>query len=136
MSSVWIDDRIDTIFSRVKHKVSKALKKDFPNINFTQDDSENTSAQFPTVYMFFDTEERMSTLDGGGMNGCYMVIQTKISVTKTQGNDAARKVNAAVRDELLNLNFRTSGSPIPTVSGDVKVINSKYHRVIGYNDPF
>jgi len=136
MSSAWIDDRIDKIYSRVKHKVSDALKSDYPDLNFTQDDSENTSARFPTVYMFFDTAERLTTLDGGAINGVYMAVRTKVSVTKTQGNDAAREVNAAVRDELVNLGFRASGSPIPTVSGDVKVINSNYQRMVGYNDPF
>ena len=136
MSSAWIDDRIDKIYSRVKHKVCNALKKDYPDINFTQDDSENTNARFPTVYMFFDTVERMTTLDGGAINAVYMTIRTQVSVTKAQGNEAAREVNAAVRDELVNLGFIASGSPIPTVSGDVKVINANYQRMVGFNDPF
>ena len=136
MSSAWIDDRIDRIFSRVKHKVCDALKSDYPDLNFTQDDSENTSARFPTVYMFFDTTERMTTLDGGAINAVYMTVRTKVSVTKTQGNDTGRRVNSAVRDELVDLGFMASGSPIPTVSGDVKVINSNYQRMVGYNDPF
>ena len=136
MSSTWIDSRIDKIYSRVKHKVTNALKKNYPDINFTQDDSENTSAKFPTVYMFFDTAERMATLDGGAINAVYMTIRTQVSVTKTQGNEAAREVNTAVRDELVNLGFIASGSPIPTVSGDVKVINADFQRIVGYNDPF
>lgn len=135
MSSIWIEDRIDKVFSRVAHKVTKALESDYPDINFTQDDSENIEAKFPTVYMFFDTAERMSTLDGGAINGVYMTVRTSVSVTKTQGNDAAREVNASVRDELVNLGFMASGSPIPTVSGDVKVINANYQRMVGYNDP-
>lgn len=136
MSSVWIEDRIDRIFSRVMHKSIDALESEYPDINFTQDDSENIDAKFPTVYMFFDTAERMSTLDGGVINAVTMTVRTKVSVTKTQGNDAAREVNAIVRDELVNLGFMASGSPIPTVSGDVKVINANYQRLVGYNDPF
>ena len=136
MSSIWIEDRIDKIFSRVMHKTVEEFETTYPDINFTQDDSENIEAQFPTVYMFFDTAERMSTLDGGVMNAVYMTIRTKVAVTKTQGNDVAREVNAKVRDELVTLGFQASGSPIPTVSGDVKVINSNYQRLVGYNDPF
>ena len=136
MSSIWIEDRIDKIFSRVMHKTVEEFETEYPDINFTQDDSENIEAQFPTVYMFFDTAERMSTLDGGVMNAVYMTIRTKVAVTKTQGNDVAREVNAKVRDELVTLGFQASGSPIPTVSGDVKVINSNYQRLVGYNDPF
>lgn len=136
MSSIWIEDRIDKIFSRVMHKTVEEFETEYPDINFTQDDSENIEAQFPTVYMFFDTAERMSTLDGGVMNAVYMTIRTKVAVTKTQGNDVAREVNAKVRDELVKLGFQASGSPIPTVSGDVKVINSNYMRLVGYNDPF
>ena len=135
MSSAWIDKRIDKIFSRVKNKTTSALKTKYPDINFTQDDSENTSAKFPTVYMFFDIAERMSTLDGGAMNGVYMTIRTQVCVTKTQGNNAAREVNTKVRDELSKLFFSASGSPIPTVSGDIKVINANYQRMVGYNDP-
>lgn len=136
MSSVWIDKRIDKIFSRVKNKTTNALKTKYPDINFTQDDSENVNAKFPTVYMFFDAVERMSTLDGGAINSVYMTIRTQVSVTKTQGNTAAREVNTKVRDCLVDLGFITSGSPIPTVSGDVKVINANYQRMVGYNDPF
>ena len=128
MSSIWIEDRIDAIFSHVKNKTIQALKKTYPDINFTQDDSENDLAKFPTVYMFFDTAERMSTLDGGAINAVTMTVRTKVSVTKTQGNDAAREVNAIVRDELVNLGFMASGSPIPTVSGDVKVINIRIYE--------
>ncbi len=135
MSSQWIEDRIDAIFSRVWNKTEEALISDYPDLNFTQDDSENDLAKFPTVYMFFDVAERMSTLDGGAINGVYMTVRTQVSVTKTQGNDAAREVNAKVRDELVNLGFVASGSPIPTVSGDVKVINANYQRMVGYNDP-
>lgn len=135
MSSIWIDKRIDKIFSHVKNKTTSALKTKYPDINFTQDDSENTLAKFPTVYMFFDIAERMSTLDGGAMNGVYMTVRTQVYVTKTQGNNAAREVNTKVRDELVDLGFIASGSPIPTVSGDIKVINSNYQRMVGYNDP-
>ena len=135
MSSQWIDDRINTIFTRVKNHSVKAFKTKYPDLNFTQDDSENIDAKFPTVYMFFDTEERQSTLDGGVINAVYMVVRTKISVTKVQGNNVAREVNTKVRDELCSLGFRTSGSPIPTVSGDVKIINSSYQRMVGFNDP-
>ena len=135
MSSIWIDDRINSIFTLVKTHTVNALKAKYPDINFTQDDSENTNAKFPTVYMFFDTEERQSTLDGGTINAVYMVVRTKVSVTKVQGNNVARAVNAKVRDELLALNFKVSGSPIPALSGDVKVINSSFQREMGYNDP-
>ena len=41
MSSIWIEDRIDKIYSHVKNKTVKALKSKYPDINFTQDDSEN-----------------------------------------------------------------------------------------------
>ena len=135
MSSIWIDERINKIFSHVRNKVKTALKEKYPELNFTQDDSENTKAKFPTVYMFFDFAERGSTLDGGVINAVYMTVRTQVSVTKTQGNNAAREVNAKVRDELINLGFIASGSPIPTVSGDVKVINADYQRIIGFNDP-
>ena len=135
MSSIWIDERINKIFSHVRNKVKTALKDKYPELNFTQDDSENTSAKFPTVYMFFDFAERGSTLDGGVINAVYMTVRTQVSVTKTQGNNAAREVNSYVRDELSKIGFIASGSPIPTVSGDVKVINADYQRVIGFNDP-
>lgn len=135
MSSIWIDERINKVFSHVRNKVKSELKTKYPDLNFTQDDSENVNAKFPTVYMFFDTSERQSTLDGGVINSVYMTVRTQVSVTKTQGNNAAREVNAKVRDELVGLNFIASGSPIPTVSGDVKVINANYQRMVGYNDP-
>lgn len=131
----WVEDRIDQIYTVVKSKVITALKTEFPDINFTMDDSENTTAKFPNVYVFFDAVERGQTLDGQAINAVFMTIRTKVSASKAQGNVVAQKVNATVRDELKQLRFIASGSPIPTTSGDVKVINSNYGRVIGHDDP-
>lgn len=131
----WIDERINAIYSHVRSRTLSELKSKYSKLRFTEDDSENTKAEFPTVYMFFDWVERQSTLDGGGINAIYMTVQTRISVTKAQGNNVAREVNAKVRDELCSLGFVTSGSPIPTQSGDVKVINANYQRAIGHDDP-
>lgn len=98
------------------------------------DDSENIDPKFPTVYMYFDVTERGQTLDGGAINAVYMTVQTQVKVTSKQGNDVAIEVNVAVRDAMKDLLFVASGSPIPTTSGDVKVINSNYGRVLGAND--
>ena len=135
MSSIWIEKRINAIYSHVRSRTLSALKSKYSDLRFTDDDAENTSAKFPTVYMFFDWVERQSTLDGGAINAVYMTVRTKVSVTKAQGNNVAREVNTKVRDELCSLGFVTSGSPIPTQSGDVKQINANYQRVVGYDDP-
>lgn len=135
MSSIWVNDRIESIYTRVKDSVMTSLYTKYPDLNFTQDDSENVNPKFPTVYMFFDVSERGQTLDGGVMNAVYMTVQTQVKVTNEQGNDVAIEVNAYVRDALKSMFFIASGSPIPTTSGDVKVINSNYARLIGYNDP-
>lgn len=131
----WIEERINQIYTRVKSETVSEYKTKYPDINFTQDDSENAKAVFPCIYMYFDIVERMSTLDGGTINGVYMTIRTKVSVTKSQGNNVAREVHSKVREELKHLGFIVSGSPIPTVSGDIKVINANYGRVIGCDDP-
>ena len=104
-------------------------------VNFTEDDTSNTKAKFPTVYMFFDWVSRQDTLDGGAINAVYMTCRTKVSVTKAQGNNVAREVNAKVRDELGALGFIASGGNLPLQSGDVKEMVSNYQRVVGYDDP-
>ena len=131
----WIEDRIDQIYSRVKSKTIKALKDEYPDINFTMDDSENTDAKFPNVYMFFNVVERGQTLDGQAINAVFMTVRTKVSASKAQGNTVAQKVNAKVRDEMKLLYFDASGVPIPTTLGDVKQINANYGRIIGSDDP-
>lgn len=131
----WIEDRIDQIYSRVKSKTIKALKDEYPDINFTMDDSENTDAKFPNVYMFFNVVERGQTLDGQAINAVFMTVRTKVSASKAQGNTVAQKVNAKVRDEMKLLYFDASGVPIPTTLGDVKQINANYGRVLGSQDP-
>lgn len=131
----WIEDRIDQIYSRVKSKTIKALKGEYPDINFTMDDSENTDAKFPNVYMFFNVVERGQTLDGQAINAVFMTVRTKVSASKAQGNTVAQKVNAKVRDEMKLLYFDASGVPIPTTLGDVKQINANYGRVLGSQDP-
>lgn len=131
----WVEDRIEQIYTRVKVKTIEALKSDYPNINFTMEDSENTPAKFPNVYMYFDVAERGQTLDGQTINAVFMTVRTKVSTSKSQGDIVAKKVNAKVRDELKSLMFSVSGSPIPTTLGDVKIINANYGRVIGHDDP-
>lgn len=131
----WIEDRIDQIYSRVKSKTIKALKSEYPDINFTMDDSENTDAKFPNVYMYFSVAERGQTLDGQAINAVFMTVRTKVSASKAQGNLVAQKVNAKVRDEMKLLYFDASGVPIPTTLGDVKQINANYGRVLGSQDP-
>ena len=131
----WVEDRINQIYSRVKSKTITTLKTTYPDINFTMDDSENTPAKFPNVYMYFDVTERGQTLDGQTVNAVYMTVRTKVSASKSQGNVVAQKVNAEVRDEMKLLMFNVSGSPIPTTLGDVKIINANYGRVIGHDDP-
>lgn len=131
----WVEDRIDSIYSRVKSKTMTAFKTKYPDINFTMDDSENTKAKFPSVYMFFDVAERAQTLDGQAINAVFMTVRTKVSASKAQGNLVAQEVNAKVRDEMKLLRFNASGSPIPTTYEDVKQINANYGRVIGASDP-
>lgn len=137
MSSIWIDERINDMYSHVRSQTLSELKVKYPDLEFTQDDSENAPAKFPTVYMFFDIAERQSTLDGGVINGVYMTVRTKVSVKSdsSQNNDVAREVNAKVRDELCRLGFITSGGTIPVVSGGIKVLIANYQRAVGYNDP-
>ena len=134
MSSKWIDEREDSIYTRVKNKVLKKLRVKYPDLNFSSDDSLNVDAKFPSVYIGFDVAERGQTLDGGTINAVYMIVQTKVSVTKAQGNTIAKEVNACVCDELKAMHFFVSGSSVPTTSGDIKEINQNYARVIGFND--
>ena len=135
MSSKWIDDRINAMYSHVRSRTLSGLKSKYPDLNFTEDDTSNTKAKFPTVYMFFDWVSRQDTLDGGAINAVYMTCRTKVSVTKSQGNNVAREVNAKVRDELGALGFIASGGNLPLQSGDVKEMVSNYQRVVGYDDP-
>lgn len=131
----WIEDRINQIYTTVKTKVTLALQDKYPDINFTMDDSENTDARFPSVYIFFDTVERGQTLDGQAINAVYMTIRVRVSANKAQGNTVAQEVSSHVRDEMKLLRFIASGSLIPMTSGDVKIINTNYGRVIGSDDP-
>ena len=135
MSSKWIDDRINAMYSHVRSRTLSALKSKYPDLNFTEDDTSNTKAKFPTVYMFFDWTERQSTLDGGVINAVYMQCRTQISVTKAQGNNVAREVNTCVRDLLTELGFKTSGGTLPIQSGDVKIMVTNYQREVGFSDP-
>lgn len=136
MSSKWIREKENKVFSHVKNKVTKALKTKYPDIYFTMDDWGNTEAKFPSVYMSFSFVEGMKTLDGGTINGGIMTIHTQTRVTKTQGNNVAVEVDEMVCDELKKFLFSVSGDSTPTVAGDTKTIETNYSRSVGFNDPF
>lgn len=137
MSSKWIEDKINDIYSHVRSRTLSEFKVKYSDLEFTMTSSENAPTKLPTVYMFFDFSERQSTLDGGVINAVYMTIRTQISVkdNSAQGDPAARELNTKVRDELCKLGFFTSGGALPTKSGDVKVLIANYQRVVGHDDP-
>ena len=137
MSSVWIDERINAMYSHVRSQTLSALKSKYPKLYFTMNSAENTETKLPSVYMLFDYSERQSTLDGGVINAVYMTVRTHIKAAddSTQGDKAAREVNAKVRDELCRLGFITSGGSLPVSSSGTKEIVSNYQRVVGNDDP-
>lgn len=89
----WVTAKQNEIYTAVKVRAEKALKETFPSIRFTQDDSAQLQAQFPTVYIqYLPGTELAMDLESDGINAFQCDVEVEVTVSKAQGKTAGFKV--------------------------------------------
>ena len=136
MSTIWISDAQELIYTIAKTRAKNNLIATFPDILFTRDSESQTSTHFPTVFIhFLPYAELNPDLDGSDVNGFICGLQLDVITSKAQGRKAAGRIMYEVIDQFKRLRFRLLSSPEFLVTGnDTKRIVARLQRNLGSGD--
>ena len=136
MAADWIIKRQSEIYTTVKVRAEKNLKTTYPKIRFTQDDSAQLEAQFPTVYIhYLPGRELERDLEGNTVNAFSCDVQVDITVSKAHGKTVAEKVAGEVSEQFKMLRFGMMGTPTPVSTGnETKQLSFRMSRTIGSDE--
>lgn len=135
VDNTWVLDLEPKIVALVKTRANKVIKKKYPDINWTTDDSVVKEPVFPNVYIFTECTEIGMDVTGDDINAVVMMAQVRITVTKDQGMAGARLVANATMNEFKRLGFIIDRIPrFEGGSTDTKQLLFRARRVIGQAD--
>lgn len=130
-NSTWIFDITSIVFTRLQYKVSKKLKTEFPNIQFTTS-SVNQITKFPTIFFNeMQGNEIGRNLDNDVINGVNASYQVEIYSDKSQ--EVCRKIAKEVVTVMKDLHF-TSTTPIFQNESTTYRLILMFNRSIGSED--
>lgn len=130
---MWISDIEIAVFSRIKAKGSP-LKKKYPNIFFTaENETDETVAVFPTVYVQeIPGTEQGRSLDGSEITAYLSTFQINIAHNGTKAE--IREIMDNCLETMKSMRFEVTGTPIYTKEGGVWNSVARFRRSIGGND--
>lgn len=130
--STWAIDIENVIFSMVKAKTVKQLSVNYPDIEYTMDDSLRTNPTFPTVYFhFLPSVERGADLQGQSINGIKITVDVKVICSNKQGIQATKNIQKEILMAFKEMRFECKLPQIEEDSKDVKISTARYSRTIG-----
>lgn len=136
MSSIWVSDVENEIYTIVKTRASKKLKSKYADIRFTTESESQSSTHFPTVYIHYEpSDTRARSLSGGTVAAFICAATLEVTCSKDQGQKSASSVIYEVIDQFLKLGFNVQQTPdfIPTGNGTVR-IKARVERLLGSGD--
>lgn len=133
----WVESAKDKIYTAVKVRAERTLKTKYPSIRFTQDDSAQLEAEFPTVYVRFLPGRQMGqTLEANGVDAFQCDVEVEVTVSKAQGKTIAFKVADEVAQQFAAYRFSYRNTPsVNPVGNDTKQVVFRMSRSIADDDP-
>ena len=100
---MWATEIDTTVLSRLRSRGYADLRKNYPNINFTDDDRAPTTPKFPTVfYINISSAERGQTLDGKSVNALLHSVKIEVS-DNSQTNATVKAVMSKICDYMKDM---------------------------------
>lgn len=126
-------DMIESIvFTRLKRDIDESIKKKYPNINFTSEETANTP-QFPNVYVSeIQSTEVGQTLENKNINGVVSGIQ--LTVTTNIGKKECKEVAWACVKVLKAMSYNIVSTPLYNKINDVHTYSIRARRTICEGD--
>jgi len=130
---LWTTDIEYLVLAKLRAIVGKKLKADYPNLNFTNEDTASTQPKFPTVYIKrLPGGETSQDLERTSINGIVSGFQIEVT-TNTKQRDAQ-----VVADEcclvMKSMSYEMIGEPVPDNTPQIKRVVARYRRNVDYND--
>ena len=131
---MWATEIDTTVLSRLRSRGYADLKKEYPNINFTDDDRAPIDPKFPTVfYINISSAERGQTLDGKTVNALLHSVQIEVS-DNSQTNATVKAVMSKICDYMKDMRYEVVNMPFFQNTDNVRRMVARFRRTIGAND--
>lgn len=131
---MWATEIDTTVLSRLRSRGYADLRKNYPNINFTDDDRAPIDPKFPTVYYInISSAERGKTLDGKTVNALLHSVQIEVS-DNSQTNATVKAVMSKICDYMKDMRYEVVNMPFFQNTDTVFRMVARFRRVIGAND--
>ena len=127
----WAYDLESTVVALVRAKSLPQLKKKYPKIRITDEESTSTEAVFPTAYIhMIGGNEKGKTLDGRSINSVNATFRLEVTANKKTD---CKKVTDTLSEIFKQMRFEIT---LPRKTIDNKVYRSvcTFSRVISAND--
>lgn len=130
---MWINDIETAVFSRIKARGSP-LKKYFPEIFFTtENETDETVAVFPTVYV----EELAGTEQGRDLEGRKVNVYLatfQINIAHNGKKNEVKRIMENCMETMKEMRFEIIATPIYSLNKGVWTGVARFRRVIGGED--
>ena len=131
---MWATEIDTTVLSRLRSRGYADLRKNYPNINFTDDDRAPIDPKFPTVfYINISSAERGQTLDGKSVNALLHSVQIEVS-DNSQTNATVKAVMSKICDYMKDMRYEVVNMPFFQNTDNVRRMVARFRRTIGAND--
>ena len=127
----WAYDLESTVVALVRAKSLPQLKKKYPKIRITDEESTSTEAVFPTAYIhMIGGNEKGKTLDGRSINSVNATFRLEVTANKKTD---CKKVTDTLSEIFKQMRFDIT---LPRKTIDNKIYRSvcTFSRVISAND--
>ena len=127
----WAYDLESTVVALVRAKSLPQLKKKYPKIRITDEESTSTEAVFPTAYIhMIGGNEKGKTLDGQSINSVNATFRLEVTANKKTD---CKKVTDTLSEIFKQMRFDIT---LPRKTIDNKIYRSvcTFSRIISAND--
>ena len=127
----WAYDLESTVVALIRAKSLPQLKKKYPKIRITDEESTSTEAVFPTAYIhMIGGNEKGKTLDGRSINSVSATFRLEVTANKKAD---CKKVTDTLSEIFKQMRFDIT---LPKKTIDNKVYRSvcTFSRIISAND--
>ena len=127
----WAYDLESTVVALVRAKSLPQLKKKYPKIRITDEESTSTEAVFPTAYIhMIGGNEKGKTLDGRSINSVNATFRLEVTANKKAD---CKKVTDTLSEIFKQMRFNIT---LPRKTIDNKIYRSvcTFSRIISAND--
>ena len=127
----WAYDLESTVVALVRAKSLPQLKKKYPKIRITDEESTSTEAVFPTAYIhMIGGNEKGKTLDGRSINSVNATFRLEVTANKKAD---CKKVTDTLSEVFKQMRFDIT---LPRKTIDNKIYRSvcTFSRIISAND--